>query len=144
MRIPIGLLALLALHLCGCSSHPPASPPSSGEHAIAWPKDWSAHLGKTVTVEGTAGNAKVGAFVEGKNGMIWIDGLGSWPEGYYTADRGKRVRVTGTVIKKDDLPVFVAKPDQPAPQGIPVNSEEERERAKWRYLLKDATWKALD
>jgi hypothetical protein len=63
---------------------------------------------------------------------------------YSGGEQGKRLRVTGTVIRKGDLPVFVQKPGEPPRAGIPVASEEEREKAKWRYLLKDAKWTELD
>jgi hypothetical protein len=111
---------------------------------IEWPNDWSGHIGQTVTLEGRAANAKLGAVLKGKEGAIWIDGLDSWPEGYVSGGDGKHLRVTGTVIKKDDLPVFVQKPGEPPQAGIPVTSEEEREKAKWRYLIKDAKWDALE
>ncbi len=112
---------------------------------MAWPKDWSGHVGQTVTLEGRAVDAKIGALLQGQGGAIWIDGLDSWPEGFYSGgDQGKRLRVTGTVIKKDDLPVIVQKPGELPRAGIPVQSEEELERAKWRYLLKDAKWTVLE
>jgi hypothetical protein len=98
-----------------------------------------------MTLEGTAADAKLGALLQGKEGLIWIEGLESWPEGFYSGgDQGKRLRVTGTVIRKDDLPVFVQKPGEPPGAAIPVASEEEREKAKRRYLLKDAKWTELD
>jgi hypothetical protein len=113
---------------------------------MAWPKDWSKHLGQTVTLEGTAANAKLGALLLAGDGeSIWIDGLDQWPEGFYSGgSKGKRVRVTGTVIKRDDMPVFVQKPGEPLREGIPVQSEEELEKAKWRFLLKDAKWTVLE
>jgi hypothetical protein len=112
---------------------------------IAWPEDWSKYVGRTVTLEGTAANAKLGAVLEGENGMIWIDGLDSWPEGFYLGgDNGKRVRVTGTVIRKDDVPVYVQIPGDLPKGGISVANEEEREEAKWRYLLKDARWTVVE
>jgi hypothetical protein len=110
-----------------------------------WPNDWSGHVGRTVTLEGTAADAKLGALLQGKDSAIWIDGLDSWPEGFSSGgDRGKRLRVTGRLIKNDDLPVFVPRPGEAPQAGIPVTSEEEREKAKWRYLLKDAKWTVLE
>jgi hypothetical protein len=98
-----------------------------------------------VTLEGTAANAKLGALLQGKDDAIWIDGLDSWPDGFYAGgDQGKRLRVTGTVIRKDDVPVFVQKPGEPPRAGIPVGSEEELEKARWRYLLADAKWTVVD
>jgi hypothetical protein len=101
-------------------------------------------VGQTVTLEGTAANAKAGALLQLKDGVIWIDGLDAWPEGFYTRGQGKHLRVTGTVIEKHDLPVFVQRPGEPAPAGIPVTSEEEREKASYRRLLKDAKWTVIE
>jgi hypothetical protein len=113
---------------------------------MAWPKDWSKHLGQTVTLEGTAANTKLGAVLEGDGRDIWIDGLDRWPEVFYSGgDNGKRLRVTGIVIKRDDLPVFVVEPGAvPQKGGISVQSEEELAKAKWRFLLKDAKWTVLE
>lgn len=119
--------------------------PVPGDNQMPWPEHWSDHVGKTITLEGTAANAKLGALLIGKGNEIWIDGLDRWPEGFYSGgEQGKHLRVTGTVIKKGDLPVFVQKPGEAPKSGIPVNSEEELERAKWRYLLKDSKWTVLE
>jgi len=147
MRHFVGCLCVLLAGLSGCS--PQQTAPSHAldgrEHVIAWPHDWSGLVGHTVTLEGTAANAKLGAQLLGNEDDIWIDGLDSWPDGFYFGgDKGKRLRVTGTVIQKDDLPVFVQKPGEFPRAGIPVASEQEREKAKWRYLLKDAKWDVLE
>lgn len=131
MRIVIGLLCLLLAIVCGCSQREAASPSGLDAEARiqAWPKDWSGHIGQTVTLEGTAANVKLGAFLQGRDGEIWIDGLDSWPEGFYSGgDQGKRLRVIGMVIKKDDLPVFVQKPGELPREGIPVASEKDGRR----------------
>jgi len=100
-----------------------------------------------VTLEGTVANAKLGAMLmsDDKN-HIWIDDFESWPDGYYTHEKtDKKLLVTGTVIKKDDMPVFLVKPGEQATKaGIPVQSEEEMEKRKWRYLLKDVKWTVLE
>jgi hypothetical protein len=110
---------------------------------MPWPKDWSGLIGKTVTLEGRAVNAKLGALLEGDGGVIWIDGLDQWPDGFYT-DPGKRLRVRGKVIKRDDLPVFVSKPGEIQQHGIPVQSEDELKKAKSRFLLQNAKWTVLE
>jgi hypothetical protein len=124
----------------------PASPEGNQkEGSPAWPRDLSKHLGKTITLEGTAANAKFGALLKGDGGEIWIDGLEKWAEGICAAEgKGKRLWVRGTVIQRDDLPASVEKPGEPAKAGIPVRSEKEQEQAKRRYLLKDAKWTVLD
>jgi hypothetical protein len=110
-----------------------------------WPKDWSAFLGRTVTLEGRAANAKLGALLDNGTNIIWIDGLDEWPEGFYPGEgKGKRVRVTGTVIKRDDLPVFVQEPGGPSKAGIPVRSKADLERVRGRFLLTDVRWMVLD
>lgn len=112
---------------------------------MTWPHDWSGHLGQTVTLEGTAADAELGALLQGEAGAIWIDGLAAWPEGFASGGhRGKHLRVTGTVITKDDLPVFVQQPGALPRAGMPVPSAEALEQAKRRYLLKDATWTVLE
>lgn len=110
-----------------------------------WPQDWSKSLGQTLTLEGKAINAKLGALLMEDGNSIWIDGLDAWPDGFYQGDdKGKRLRVTGEVIRRDDLPVFVPKPGEEAKAGIPVKSEEDLEKAKWRFLLKSAKWTEVE
>jgi hypothetical protein len=108
--------------------------------ATAWPKDWSNLLGQAVTLEGTAADAKLGALlVQESNGAIWIDDLESWPNGYYLGgDKGKHVRVTGTVIERYDLPVFIQKEGEPLRAGIAVPPGTDLKKASRRFLLKDA------
>lgn len=140
-------LGFLLASMVGCSQPRTPSPSNPGlpDRAHAWPKEWSDHLGQTLILEGTAINAKSGALLQGKGGAVWIDGLDAWPEGFYAGgDQGKRLRVTGTVIKRADLPVFVPRMGDMPRAGIPVQSEEELEKAKWRYLLKEARWTVLE
>jgi hypothetical protein len=145
MQLPTRLLWLLLASACGCSYHETNIPSGTSTPVSAWPTNWSSLLGQTVTVEGTAEALKVGPYlVSNGQGGIWIDGLDSWPAECFSGDQGKRLRVTGTVIQKDDLPVFVLKPGELVPAGIPVRSEEEREKAKWRFLLTRAKWTVLD
>ena len=118
--------------------------PKKDQQIMVWPKDWSNSLGKTVILEGRAANAKMGALLQGKENSIWIDGLDSWPESIFTkGDKREVLRVTGIVIKKDDLPVFIQKAGDPQGAGMPVKSQDNVEREKWRYLLKNATWEVI-
>jgi hypothetical protein len=142
------LLGVLLVFLAGCSQNQPVftGDATAEKQTTAWPDDWSKLLGKTITLEGNAGNAHLGALLLGDRDEIWINGLDAWPDGFYTGgDKGKRLRVTGTVIKRADMPVFLVKPGESATQaGIPVHSEEELQKAKGRYLLKDAKWTVLE
>ncbi|MBI5537488.1 MAG: hypothetical protein HY898_32495 [Deltaproteobacteria bacterium] len=104
-------------------------------------KDWASVVGQRVVVDGTAANAKLGAMLETSAGVVWIDGLDSWPEGFYEGQgKGKRLRVTGVVVERHDLPVFVKKPGEPEMQGIPVSPGTDLDHASKRYLLQNATW----
>src|SRR5262245_34325866 len=110
-----------------------------------WPADWNGQVGKTITLEGTAVDAKLGALLVEGDHAIWIDGLDHWPRDLIGADgKGKRVRVTGLVIEKADLPAFVSKEGEPPKSGVPVESSKQLESASRRLLLKDAKWTAID
>jgi hypothetical protein len=147
MRMMCMAIWAVAFALAGCLSRE-TDPPvikQSDDRIIAWPNNWSDHLGQVVTVEGTAADAKMGAFLQGNGKEIWIADLDQWPEGFYAGgdNTGKRIRATGMVIKRDDLPVFIPKLGVYL-QGIPVQSEEELEKARWRFLLKDAKWSTTE
>lgn len=147
--------------MLGCAQPRPASTESRAatDQPITWPDDWSTLLGQRVTIDGWAAEAKLGSMLDEDGqldkGSIWIDGK-RWPDGYYGGpDKRKHVRVTGTVIKRDDMPVYLAEKgtwppkvvnggDFPYRAGIPAYSKEELERYKWRFLLENATWKVLD
>ncbi|MEW6281782.1 MAG: hypothetical protein AB1758_24465 [Candidatus Eremiobacterota bacterium] len=93
--------------------------------AEPWPADWSSVLGQRITLEGTTANAKLGAILVEGDRSVWIDGLEEWPE-------GKRVKVTGTVVGRDDLPVAQDHPVSAGVQGSPR-----------RYLLSDPEWEEV-
>ena len=101
-----------------------AKPPTEKKE----PKDvLAAQLGKQVTLIGVAENHKIGASL----------GIYRWPEEF----EGKQVSVTGIVIERFDLPVFIQRPNGPDVQGIPVPPSTDLRKASHRYLLKDAKWK---
>ncbi len=58
--------------------------------------------------------------------------------------RVKGVRVTGMVIRREDIPTFVQKAGEPEKSGVPVQSEADLPKAKRRYLLANVTWKLID
>ncbi|MBB6372478.1 hypothetical protein [Chryseobacterium shigense] len=101
------------------------------------------YIGKNITVTGQTVNMKLGAILITDNGEnIWMDGMDSWPEGYYVNDNNlKTVKVTGTIIEKNDLPVFIPNENDPVlQQGIPEPKGTDLEEASHRYLLKDYTY----
>ncbi len=112
---------------------------------IPWPKDWSNYVGKLVTLEGVAINQKIGAALWGEGETIFIDTMDSWPDGYYHGgEQGKRVRVTGTVIERHDLPVFIRRKDVPSVQGIAVPEGTDLHKASHRFLIQNAKWVAVE
>lgn len=141
----ISLIAVLAMSLSNCANNKPVNNINSGASLIAWPMNWANYLNKEITVEGTAVDAKLGALLIGDGPDIWIDNLDAWPTGFYLSGRqGKKLRVTGLVIEKDDLPVFVPKETESPKAGIPVDKESDLEKMKKRFLLKDAKWIVLE
>ncbi|MDQ7779014.1 MAG: hypothetical protein RDV41_04820 [Planctomycetota bacterium] len=140
MRLLIGVLVIVVFVGLGCSSSG-----GGGGKAATWPEKWAECVGKPITLEGEAANAKLGALLISDESSVWIDGLDSWPTSVYSGvGKGPRLRVTGTVITRDDVPAFVQKPGEPISAGVPVESEKELESAKWRFLLKDAKWSAVE
>ena len=104
-----------------------------------------ADLGKQITVEGFAVNRKIGAELVGTDFSLWIEGLSSWPKGYYSGgEKGKKVKVTGILAEDHGLPVFVPKKGEPPVQGIPVPKGTDLKKASHRYLLKNAKWELLE
>jgi hypothetical protein len=67
----------------------------------------NAQLGQQVTLEGIAEARKLGAVLRGSDFDVWIDQLQDWPRDYV----GQRVRVTGILDERHDLPVFIQKPE---------------------------------
>ena len=102
---------------------------------------WEDRLGQEVTLEGVAVDAKLGALLELPGDSIWLDRK-AWPAGTY----GHRVRVTGVVIRRDDLPVFIPEPGEgeETRAGIPVPPGTDLRKARVRYLLANPTWVKLE
>ncbi|MEQ6123113.1 hypothetical protein AAON49_02795 [Pseudotenacibaculum sp. MALMAid0570] len=102
-------------------------------------------LGRKVTITGTAMNSKLGAFIMTKNNYwVYIKGKDSWPyEYYYGGDNGKVLRVTGTLIQRYDLPVFIYNKKNLLRAGIPVPEGTDLKKASHRYLLKNIEWEII-
>lgn len=118
--------------------------PAAKEGTAAWPKVWAEHAGNEVSLEGIPANAKLGALLLGEEDQVWIDGLDEWPPEVFEADgKGKRLRVTGTVALREDLPAYVQKPGEPPKTGIPVQSESQLKAARTRVVLAQARWSVV-
>ena len=146
------LLAVLAPTTIGCwanskltaQNNPPAI--DSGEIANTYNEqsigDWHDQIGQRVTLTGRAVNLKIGALLAGDGYGIYIDLPGNhWPSGLYQGgDHGERVRVTGTIAQRADLPVFISDPSTPIISGIPVPDGTDLEKTANRYILESVEW----
>jgi len=119
--------------LCSCANEAPIKDTGTGH--------WPEYLSKEVTVVGIASNGKIGAFVESPDPKksIWVDSLSHWPEEFI----GNKVVVTGVVIEKHDIPVFIPKEGELPKTGIPVPEGTDLHTASKRFLLKNAEWKII-
>ena len=111
-------------------------------------EDLNKFINKKVTFTGKTVNAKLGAVLILENGqMIWMDKMESWPNGYYLKEnyeKTKSIKVTGILIEKNDLPVFVQnESDSILQQGIPVPKGTDLKNASHRYLLKKYKWNEI-
>lgn len=85
--------------------------------------------GGSVTIEGTARDAKAGAVVlNADNEPIFIDGLTSWPDEF----SGKQVRVTGVLVQKQNFPSATTDASGAVSQGT--------EGEQLESVLTDAKW----
>lgn len=101
--------------------------------------------GKKVTIIGKTINLHLGAMVKTEGYSIWIENLDCWPNGYYLGeDKCKTVRITGKIIQKSDLPVFLYKEGDPIRSGIPVPEGTDLKKAKRRFLLRNADWEVIE
>ncbi len=103
------------------------------------------NVGKEITVEGWAVTSKAGAYVVGEDFRLWVDGLDSWPEEYYSGgEKGEKVKITGILGEDNNLPVFIEKEGEPIVQGIPVPEGTDLEEASHRFVIKEAKWELLE
>ena len=106
-------------------------------------KGWQTQLGETVTITGKAVNHKISAYLYMETSSIYVDLPGSthWPEGlYHGGTEGELVTVTGTIAHRSVLPVFILNPNEPTPQGIPVNEGTDLNEDSKAYVLEDVEW----
>jgi len=125
-------VAALALLLASCSSS--ASP--EDENLIAWKEsirrgeELERRVGEAVEVEGQVRFSKSGVTIDD----LYIDGRP--PEGA----QGRRYRVRGRLIRKDDFPVFRDTAENRDRAGIPVPEGIDLDLARRRYLIADPVW----
>ena len=140
---------VLAACLIGCNQD--ASPTSNGTPTTNYDKtgnsieiagDWEKHIGTKVTVTGKALNRKIGAYVQTRREGIYVDlPQTHWPNDlYFGGDNGETITVTGTVVERNDLPVFAPDPNRLPIQGVPVPQGTNLEDASKRYILESVSW----
>lgn len=159
------LLAVLALCLSACDTRQPdadADPPVAPEDVAqvgapsvrpdddAVRKKYEEHfrrnaeldtkLGQRITVEGGALGHRMGAMVQLDGKAIYLLGLYQWP----AEALGKKVRVTGRLIRKSDLPVYVWGTIHDTKSGIHVPPGVDLVQARRRHLLAEFDWKVID
>ncbi len=90
----------------------------------------SENMGKTVTLHGTARDAKGGAVLLLPNNVpIYIEGLPCWSNEFF----GKEVSVTGVLREKKLIPDPYIAPDGGISQGA-VGTQQALEKAKWKLI----------
>jgi hypothetical protein len=139
-----GFLILSIFWTCACSETKHAGKEDRFSKENLKNKDLKEFIGKSITITGQTVNMKLGAVLISENGeSIWMDGMDSWPDGYYVNEsKTKTVKVTGTLIEKNDLPVFIAS-DSTIQQGIPQSKGTDLENASHRLLLKDYKYSVI-
>ncbi len=120
---------VVGLAAIGCGHNKP-KPPSPTTQKI---------VGSRVQLRGVAENWKVGAYLGGQE--VWVDLPNrEWPE----AVNGRTVEVTGTLVERHDLPVFIQDPSKPAKAGMPVPPGTDLHEASRRLVLENVEWKVIN
>ncbi|MEC4005235.1 hypothetical protein OX283_011250 [Flavobacterium sp. SUN052] len=136
------LLFIQIFWIIGCSTSSKIKENTVSKTEISQVPILSKYLGKKVTFTGETLNCATGAALQIANGpMIWLDKLNSWPEGFFLGENNKKnkiVKISGTLIEKFDLPVFID--DGSLKHGIPVPIGTDLGKLSHRYLLTDYTW----
>jgi len=97
-------------------------------------------VGQPVTLEGVAEARKLGPALRGNGFEVWIDGLEQWP----APTAGRKVRVTGVLEERHDLPVYIQKAGEPPVAGIPVPQGTDLRQASRRYVVREAKWSLIE
>ena len=103
-------------------------------------QDLQVRLGQPVTLEGVAEARKLGAALRGNGFEVWIDRLDEWP----ARAAGRKVRVTGALKDRHDLPVYIQKAGEPSVSGIPVPEGTDLRQAARRYVVREAKWSLIE
>lgn len=139
----LGILLLQVFCICGCSKTKQFQNDTTIIIENLKEADLKTLVGKKITITGKTVNVKGGAILLVEEKIdIWMDEMDSWPDGYYNSEEdAKIVKVTGILIERNDLPVYI--PDEKNPkhkQAIPMPKGTDLKAASHRYLLKEYKW----
>jgi uncharacterized protein YdeI (BOF family) len=101
------------------------------------PAPWN---NRCVIAEGYAVSSKSSELLDlgGPTIGVIFDGDGGWQ-----VPHGAWVQVRGTVVERSDQPVFIADPNEPIMQGMPVPPGTDLEQARKRWVIEHATVELL-
>lgn len=139
----LGILLLQVFCICGCSTTKQVQNGKSLIIENLKEADLKTLVGKRITIIGKTVNVKGGAILLVEDKIdIWMDEMDSWPEGYYNSEEeAKTVKVTGVLIERNDLPVYISEEKNSIhQQGILMPKGTDLKTASHRYLLKDYKW----
>lgn len=141
------LLAVLSLALGGCCTMKTESESQvPKEQADATLKDEPQSnvvskeaVGTIVLLEGHPQRRKGGITVVGSGFEVWLLDEGLVPDDVFGDDAtGPLMRFSGTLDEDQGLPVFIEEDSDLAVQGIPMPLGTDLEKARHRFVLRDA------
>ena len=127
MKTKSVLILCIAIIVIGCKSTKTKTPDTKSTERI------ENNSSDIKLIKGIAYDRKGGAVVEHKSIHYWIEGKDSWEDKYLN----KTVIVKGTIVEKNDNPVFLDTSDVKM-QGIPVKTEEELQSMSGRLWIINA------
>jgi hypothetical protein len=95
-------------------------------------------LGKMVTLGWRRESRKLGAALRGDGFDVWIDRLDGWPSNH----SGRRVRVTGILEERHDLPVYIQRPGDP-PAAAFRSPKARIAQGEPRYIVRNPKWSLI-
>ena len=139
----LGILLLQVFCICGCSNSKKVQNDNSKIIENLKEENLKTLVGKKITIIGKTVNVKDGSILIVEDEInIWMDEMESWPDGFYNSEEDtKTLKVTGILIERNDLPVYI--PDENTPiyqQAMPFSKGADLKKESHRYLLKDYKW----
>lgn len=136
-------VALLFLLVSACAGSAPEVPVSSDKPAPSphVPARFQGKIGQTVTVSGVAQRAKAGLLLLiGNSETLWLE----VPDDLPNEVIGTLIEATGTLVVREDLPVFERREGEPERAGIPVEPGTDVRAASRRVVLTGVRWRRVD